>query len=151
PVTVDEPTMTMLFRINDSPFAGQEGKFVTSRQIRDRLMRELEKNVALRVQTGRTSDEFIVSGRGVLHLGILLETMRREGFELSIGKPEVIIKDMPGPDGRPAPHEPLEELAIDVPNEAVGKVMELVGGRKAELKKMEARGEAVTHLAFEIP
>jgi GTP-binding protein len=146
PVTIDEPTMTMLFRINDSPFAGQEGDYVTSRQIRERLTRELEKNVALRVEPGKTADEFIVSGRGVLHLGILLETMRREGFELSVGKPEVIIKEIDG-----VPHEPIEELVIDVPNEAIGKVMELVGGRKAEMKKMEPRGDKITHLAFEIP
>ncbi|MCC6661773.1 MAG: translational GTPase TypA [Phycisphaerales bacterium] len=146
PVSVDEPTMTMLFRINDSPFAGQEGTYVTSRQIRDRLARELEKNVALRVEPGRTSEEFMVSGRGVLHLGILLETMRREGFELSIGKPEVIIRRVNGVDC-----EPVETLGVDIPNGQVGRVMELVGSRRGELKKMEARGDKNTHVEYEIP
>jgi GTP-binding protein len=146
PVTIDEPTMTMLFRINDSPFAGQDGQYVTSRQIRERLFKELERNVAMRVESGRTADEFMVSGRGVLSLGILIENMRREGFELSVGKPEVIIKEIDG-----APHEPIEELVIDCPNSSVGSVMELVGGRKGELKKMEPRGDTVTHLKFEIP
>ncbi len=145
-VNVDEPTMTMLFRINDSPFAGQDGTFVTSRQIKERLERELQHNVAMRVATGRTADEFVVSGRGVLSLGILLETMRREGFELSVGKPIVIIKEIDG-----VKCEPVEELVVDVPNSAVGSVMELVGGRKGELKKMEPRGDKITHLSFEIP
>jgi len=146
PVTVDEPTMSILLRINDSPFAGQDGKYVTSRQIRDRLNKELQHNVALRVEDGKTRDEFKVSGRGVLHLGILLENMRREGFELSVGKPEVILREVNG-----VVHEPVETLVIDVPNDTVGKVMELVGSRKAEMKKMEPRGRHVTHLVFEIP
>ncbi|MCK6476231.1 MAG: translational GTPase TypA, partial [Phycisphaerales bacterium] len=145
-VKVDEPTMTMLFRINDSPFAGQEGSQVTSRQIRERLENELERNVALRVTSGKTADEFMVSGRGVLSLGILIETMRREGFELSVGKPEVIIKHIDG-----VPHEPIEELVVDCPNTHLGPVMELIGMRKGEMKKMEPRGETVTHLVFEIP
>src|SRR5207253_10416001 len=135
PVSIDAPTLKMRFRINDSPFAGQEGEYVTSRQIRDRLFKELQHNVAMRVEPGRTSDEFMVSGRGVLSLGILIETMRREGFELAVGKPEVIIKEIDG-----APHEPVEELVIDTTNDTVGAVMELVGGRKGNLKKMETRG-----------
>ncbi|MGE3108042.1 MAG: translational GTPase TypA [Phycisphaerales bacterium] len=146
PVKVDEPTLTMLFRINDSPFAGQDGDYVTSRQIRDRLDKELQHNVALRVEPGNTSDEFIVSGRGLLHLGVLLETMRREGFELSVGKPRVVIKQIDG-----VQHEPIEWLVVDAPNSAVGPVMELVGNRKGELKSMEPRGDAMTHLEFEIP
>ncbi len=146
PVRVDEPTMTMLFRINDSPFAGEDGQFVTSRQIRERLNKELQTNVAMRVDAGRTADEFLVSGRGVLSLGILIENMRREGFELSVGKPEVIIREIDG-----EPHEPIEELVVDVPNSALGSVMELVGSRKGEMKKMEPRGDKVTHLLFEIP
>ncbi|MFG0327031.1 MAG: translational GTPase TypA [Phycisphaerales bacterium JB037] len=144
-VTVDEPTISMQFRINDSPFAGQEGDFVTSRQIRSRLDKELEHNVALRVEHGRTSDEFTVSGRGILHLGILLENMRREGFELSIGRPIVIEKEIDG-----VLCEPVEELVVDAPNEAVGSVMQLVGERKGELKRMEDRGPSVTHMVFEI-
>ncbi len=146
PVKVDEPTMTMMFKINDSPFAGQEGEYVTSRQIRERLHRELEKNVAMRIDPGRTADEFMVSGRGVLSLGILIETMRREGFELAVGKPEVILKDIDG-----VQCEPIEELVIDTTTPTVGSVMELLGQRKAELKKMEGRGPNTTHLRFEIP
>jgi GTP-binding protein len=145
PVNVDEPTLKMLFRINDSPFAGQEGEYVTSRQIRDRLFKELQHNVAMRVEPGRTADEFMVWGRGVLSLGILIETMRREGFELSVGKPEVIIKEIDG-----QLHEPWEELVIDTSNDSVGAVMELVGSRKGELKKMDPRGTNTTHMKFEI-
>ncbi len=144
-VTIDEPTISMTFRINDSPFAGQEGEYVTSRQIRGRLERELEHNVALRVEPGRGTEEFVVSGRGVLHLGILLETMRREGYELSVGRPIVIERMIDG-----VLCEPIEELAIDCPNESVGSVMMLVGERKGEMLKMEPRGDAITHCVFQI-
>ncbi len=145
PVTIDEPTVSIQMRINDSPFGGQDGKFVTSRQIRERLDKELQSNVALRVEAGATSDEFIVAGRGLLHLGILFETMRREGYEMSIGRPRVIIKEIDGEQ-----HEPMEVLVVDAPVASVGKVMELVGARKGELKKMEDRGSHTSHMVFEI-
>ncbi len=144
-VTIDQPTLTMVFRINDSPFGGKEGEFVTSRQLRDRLMKEMEHNVALRVEPGRGTDEYVVAGRGILHLGILLETMRREGYELSVAKPHVIVREIDGEEC-----EPLERLVIDVPNENVGSVMELVGARRGEMKTMDSRGESMTHLVFEI-
>ena len=143
PIAIDEPTISMLFRINDSPFFGKEGKFVSSRHLRDRLFRECERDVALRVE--ETADGFVVSGRGVLHLAILIETMRREGYELAVGKPRVIIREIDG-----VQHEPVEELTVDVPNDAAGKIIELAGLRKGELFHMEARGNR-QKLEFEIP
>lgn len=145
PIAVDEPTMSMLFTINDSPFFGQEGKFVTSRHVRDRLVRELEKNLAMRMEETNSADSFMVFGRGVLHLSILIETMRREGYELQIGQPTVIIREIGG-----VKHEPVEELTIDVPEVSSGKCIELVTRRKGVMKSMEPRNDRFI-LRFEIP
>jgi GTP-binding protein len=142
---VDEPTMSMLFTINDSPFFGQEGKFVTSRHVRDRLLRELEKNLAMRMEDTGSADSFMVFGRGVLHLSILIETMRREGYELQIGQPQVIVREING-----VKHEPVEELTIDVPEVSSGKCIEFVTRRKGVMKSMEPRNDRFI-LRFEIP
>lgn len=145
PISVDEPTMSMLFTINNSPFFGKEGKFVTSRQIRDRLMKEIEKNLAMRVEETDSADSFLVYGRGILHLSILIETMRREGYELQVGQPRVIIKEIEG-----KKMEPVEILIVDVPEATAGKVIELVSQRKGELLVMEPKGD-LQHLEFSIP
>ncbi len=144
-ISVDEPTMSMLFGINTSPFFGRDGKFVTSRQLRDRLMKETEKNLALRVEDTDSADSFLVFGRGILHLGILIETMRREGFELTIGQPTVLVKEIDG-----KKNEPYEILVVDVPADYSGKVIDLVTQRKGEMHIMESKGE-MQHLEFEIP
>ncbi|KAA5546680.1 translational GTPase TypA [Adhaeribacter rhizoryzae] len=144
-ISIDEPTMNMLFTINNSPFFGKEGKFVTSRHLRDRLYKEIEKNLALRVEETDKEDTFLVYGRGILHLSVLIETMRREGYEIQVGQPQVIFKDIDG-----QRHEPIEHLVVDVPEESSGKVIELVTQRKGELSIMEPKGD-LQHLEFNIP
>lgn len=144
-ISIDEPTMNMLFTINNSPFFGKEGKFVTSRHLRDRLMKEIEKNLALRVEPTDSEDRFLVYGRGILHLSVLIETMRREGYELQVGQPQVIFKDIDG-----MKCEPIETLVVDVPQETAGKVIELATQRKGELLIMEPKGD-LQHLEFKIP
>ncbi|OHB61470.1 MAG: GTP-binding protein TypA [Planctomycetes bacterium RBG_13_46_10] len=147
-ISVDEPTMTMTFRVNDGPFAGRDGKYVTSRQIGERLEKELQHNIALRVQAGQTTEEFNVSGRGLMHLGILLENMRREGYELCVGKPNVILKMIEG-----ISHEPIELLAVDCPLDYQNSVMSLLGDRRSEIIKIDAKSGTsdFIHMEFSIP
>ena len=147
-IHVDEPTLHMTFRVNDSPFAGREGEFVTSRQIRARLEKELQSNVALRMSPGATPEEFEVAGRGMLHIGILLENMRREGFELAVGKPKVIYKTVEG-----EMHEPIERLVIDCPTQFQSAVMGIMGDRRAEIEKMDVKAGAgeYIHMVFNVP
>jgi len=145
PIAIDEPTMSMLFTINNSPFFGQDGKYVTSRHIYERLMRELDKNLALRVEETDSSDSWIVYGRGVLHLSVLIETMRREGYELQVGQPQVIIKEIAG-----EKHEPVEQLTVNLPEESASKIIDVITRRKGELLSMENKGDRM-HMEFVIP
>ena len=145
PIAIDEPTMSMLFAINDSPFFGKDGKFVTSRHIHDRLMKELDKNLALRVRKSEEDGKWIVSGRVVLHLSVLIETMRREGYELQVGQPQVIFREIDG-----VKCEPIEELTINVPEEYSSKIIDMVTRRKGEMVKMENTGERI-NLEFNMP